>query len=93
MCKYLIKIFALQALFNEVNLTSNLMFVDLVNCMQTPGHNYFNGVFISFAAIWLERKITIIPSKYWWDTEDSYNTDIVLAHFNGTYMATKVGKC
>ena len=80
-------------MFNEVNPTLTLTFVDLVNAIQTPGHNYFNGIFVGLASVWLERKFTIVQSKFRWDTDDGFNTDIILAHFNGTFMTTKVGKC
>ena len=80
-------------MFNEVNPTLTHTFVDLDNAIQTLGHNYFNGVFVGFASVWLERKFTIVQSKYRWDTDDGFNTDIILAHFNGTFMTTKVGKC
>ena len=71
-------------MFNEVNPTSTLTFVDLVNAIQTPGHNYFNGIFVGLALVWLERKFTIVQSKFRWDTDNGFNTDIILAHFNGT---------
>ena len=80
-------------MFNEVNPTSTLTFVDLVNAIQTPDHNYFNGIFVGLASVWLERKFTIVQSKFRWDTDDGFNTDIILAHFNRTFMTTKVGKC
>lgn len=79
-------------LINEANPTSQISFYNLLSKLENGEDDYFSGCLIAICASWLNRKISIVSNKYRWDSDDQNPFDIVLAHFSGTFMVTKVGK-
>lgn len=84
-------IFFFQTLINEVNPTSKLTFFTFLSKLEQDPE-FFDGVLVFIAAQWLDRKISVVQTKYRWDSDDTNPYDIVIAHYNGTFMITKVGK-
>ena len=81
----------MQTLINEVNPTSSLTFFGFLSKLEQDSE-FFDGVLIYLASMWLDRKISVVQTKYRWDSDDLNPYDIVIAHYNGTFMITKVGK-
>ena len=80
-------------MYNEANPSGPQMsFYEFLGNIHTPGCTFFNGVIVVLASLWLDMKITIVQTKYKWELEDKPDLGLILAHFNGTYMTTKVGK-
>ena len=80
----------MQTLINEVNPTSSLTFFGFLSKLEQDSE--FFDVLVYLTSMWLDRKISVVQTKYRWDSDDLNPYDIVIAHYNGTFMITKVGK-
>ena len=81
-----------QVLINECDPGTDSTFFKFLADMEQPG-GPIHPTYPLFISRFLERKVMIVSSKTRWDTDDSPAVlDIVIAHFNGQYMVTKVGK-
>ena len=81
-----------QVLINEYQPQTDYTFFKFIAEMEQPG-GPIHPTYPLFMSKFLERKVTIVSGKSRWDSDDSpAGLDIVIAHFNGQYMVTKVGK-
>ena len=88
---FLNSIIFLQTLINEVNPTSSLTFFGFLSKVEQDSE-FFDGVLVYLASMLPGRKISVVQTKYRWDSDDLNPYDIVIAHYNGMFMITKVGK-
>ena len=81
----------MQTLINEVNPTSSLTFFGFLSKLEQDSE-FFDGVLIYLASMWLDRKISVVQTKYRWDSDDMNPYNLVIVHYNGMFMIMKVGK-